>query len=86
MRLEQAERRASIRFPTQLDGWIVGEAPHAPVRCTVWDLSDDGVRLIVPAPADMPLTFELKIPDHGAVAAAKLIWASGNQYGVAFTD
>lgn len=86
MRLDQPERRASIRYPTGLDGWIVGEPPHQPVRCTVWDLSDDGVRLIVPGPADMPLTFELKIPDHGAIAAAKLIWACGDQYGVAFTD
>ncbi|MBD2745904.1 PilZ domain-containing protein [Microvirga sp. BT688] len=86
MRLDQPERRASIRFPTHLEGWIVGKPPHQPVQCTVLDLSDGGARLTVPAPADIPVEFELKIPDHGALASAKLIWASGDNYGVAFTD
>ena len=86
MLLGQPDRRASIRFPTQLEGWIIGKPPHQPVQCTVLDLSDGGARLAVPAPADIPLEFELKIPDHDAVAAARLIWASGDHYGVAFTE
>jgi hypothetical protein len=82
----QPDRRASIRFPSQLEGWIVGKPPHEPIQCTVSDLSDGGARLTVSAPVDIPLEFELKIPDHGAVAWVKLIWASGDQYGVEFTD
>ncbi|WP_432807263.1 PilZ domain-containing protein [Microvirga terrae] len=57
-----------------------------PIACTVWDLSETGARLVVPSPADVPLEFELKIPNQGAIARVRLIWSSGNSYGTQFTD
>jgi hypothetical protein len=79
------ERRSSERFPTSLEGWFAGETTGDPVACTVWDLSETGVRLIIPAPADIPLEFELKIPNEGAIAKLRLIWAIGDHYGARFT-
>jgi PilZ domain len=80
------ERRSSERLPMALEGWIAGEASGDPIACTVSDLSETGVQLIIPPPADVPLEFELKIPNEGAIARLRLIWAVGHLYGARFTD
>lgn len=80
------ERRASDRFHAGLEGWFDGEITGHPIACTVWDLSATGGRLVIPPPADIPLEFELRIPHEGAAARVRLVWASGNHYGVQFTD
>ncbi len=79
------ERRSSERFAVGLEGWFASETSGDPVACTVWDLSESGVRLVIPAPADIPLEFELKIPDKGAVAMVRLVWTTGSHYGAQFT-
>ena len=79
------ERRSTKRFPITLEGWFASETTGDPVACTVWDLSDTGVRLVIPAPADIPLEFELKIPDKGAVAMVRLVWTTGSHYVARFT-
>ncbi len=81
-----AERRSGERFPTTLEGWILSETNGDPIACTVWDLSETGVCLLIPPPADIPLEFELKIPNQKAVAMVRLIWAIGDRYGARFTD
>ncbi|QRM35583.1 PilZ domain-containing protein [Microvirga sp. VF16] len=80
------ERRSSKRFPTQLDGLIVGDQGQRPIACLVSDLSEVGVRLVVSAPADVPLEFELQIPAQGASASVRLVWTDGVHYGATFTD
>ena len=68
-----------------MKGWFVSEMTGDPMACTVSDLSDTGVRLVIPAPADVPLEFELKIPDARALAKVRLVWTTGCQYGARFT-
>jgi hypothetical protein len=80
------ERRSRPRHSTCLEGQIADQGARTPVACTVWDLSETGVRLIVPPPADIPLEFELQIPAEGARAKVRLIWNSGAHYGARFTD
>ncbi len=80
------ERRSSERFAVGLEGWFASETTGDPVACTVWDLSESGVLLVIPAPANVPLEFELKIPDEGVVARVRLVWTAGSHYGVKFTD
>ncbi len=80
------ERRSSERFAVGLEGWFASETSGDPGACTVWDLSESGVRLVIPAPANVPLKFELKIPHEGAVARVRLVWTAGSYYGVKFTD
>jgi hypothetical protein len=68
MRSAMPERRSVERFPTSLEGWFASETAGDPIACRISDLSETGVRLVIPAPADVPLEFELKIPDARAVA------------------
>ncbi len=85
MRPHTPGRRSTERFPVGLAGWFAGEATGDPIACTVWDLSETGVRLVIPSPADVPLEFELNIPNAQVVAMVRLIWTRGNDYGVRFT-
>ena len=59
---------------------------QAPLACTVWDLSETGVRLVIPAPAEVPLEFELQIPAEDARARVRLVWNTGAHYGARFVD
>jgi hypothetical protein len=85
MQPHEPERRSSKRFPVAWDGWFASEAAGDPIACTVWDLSETGARLVIPSPADVPLEFELKIPNAQAVAMVRLVWTDGNHFGVRFT-
>ena len=49
------ERRSRPRHSIYLEGWIADKDAQAPLACTVWDLSETGVRLVIPAPAEVPL-------------------------------
>ena len=80
------ERRSSERFAVGLGGWFASETTGDPVACTVWDVSEMGVRLVIPALADVPLEFELKTPHEGVVARVRLVWIAGSHYGGRFTD
>jgi hypothetical protein len=80
------ERRSRERYHTSLQGWIMSGENDNLVACAIWDLSETGVRLVVPPLSDLPLEFELLIPDEGASAKAQLIWAAGEHYGVRFVD
>lgn len=79
------EGRSTERFPVTLEGWFAGEAAGDPIACTVSDLSETGMRLVIPSPADVPLEFELKIPGAQAVAMVRLVWTDGAHYGVRCT-
>ncbi|MBM1172001.1 PilZ domain-containing protein [Microvirga arabica] len=86
----QPERRSSARVRTRLTGRVAGE-DHVPiVDCLLWDLSATGARLVFPDPAAIPLEFDalefsLQIPEQGASARVRLIWTTGDVYGVMFT-
>ncbi|EIM28873.1 PilZ domain-containing protein [Microvirga lotononidis] len=80
------ERRSSQRYPAFMEGWIACGTTGEPIECTVWDLSEAGVRLVVPPPADVPLEFELRIPSEDAKANVRLIWTTGIHYGAKFMD
>jgi hypothetical protein len=86
MRSALPERRSTERFPTAFEGWFANEMTGDPIVCTVSDLSETGVRLVIPAPADVPLEFELEIPSVGVVARVRLVWTAGSHYGGMFTD
>jgi hypothetical protein len=80
------ERRSSPRHLIHLEGWIASQTAQEPIGCTIWDLSEAGVRLVVPPPADVPLEFELQIPSEDARARVRLVWTSGTHYGARFMD
>jgi PilZ domain len=86
MSLGLPERRSHERFPTMLEGWIRDTKSRARIGCSVWDLSQSGVRLVVAGSADVPLEFELEIPESGAAAMTRLVWTDGTHYGARFTS
>ena len=86
MSLGLPERRSDERFATMLDGWIKDPKSKERIGCSVWDLSQSGVRLIISGPSDIPLEFELEIPDAGATAMTRLVWTDGTHYGARFTN
>lgn len=85
------ERRSSARVRTHLTGQVAGE-DHVPVvDCLLWDLSATGARLVFPDPAAIPLEFDalefnLQIVEEEASARVRLIWTTGDAYGVMFTN
>lgn len=85
MRPAMPERQSSERFPVDLEGWLASETTGDQIACTVWDLSETRVRLVIPSPADVPLAFELIVPNEEAAARVQLVWMSGNRYGARFT-
>jgi aspartate/glutamate racemase len=85
MSLGLPERRSNERFATMLNGWIRDPKSKARIECSVWDLSQSGVRLVISGCADVPLEFELQIPDAGATAMTRLVWTDGTHYGAQFT-
>ena len=86
MSLGLTERRSDERFATVLNGWIRDPKSMARIECSVWDLSQSGVRLVISGAADIPVEFELQIPDAGATAMTRLVWTDGTHYGARFTS
>jgi hypothetical protein len=86
MSLGLPERRSDERYSTMLEGWIRDTKSRARIECSVWDLSRSGVRLVISGSADVPMEFELEIPDAGAAAMTRLVWTDGTHYGACFTS
>jgi len=42
--------------------------------------------LVISGSADIPVEFELQIPDAGATAMTQLVWTDGTHYGARFTS
>ncbi|KAB0266210.1 PilZ domain-containing protein [Microvirga brassicacearum] len=82
----RVERRSSERFRTHLKGQIVSDNSSSPVECTVRNLSADGAGIACAYAAEIPLEFELQIPEERASARVRLIWSNGIEHGVMFTD
>ena len=85
------ERRSIERFRTKLIGWVAYDENAPAVECILWDLSTTGARLVFPDPALIPLDFDqlefdLHILEEGMSARVRLIWTTGEQYGVRFTN
>jgi len=80
------ERRSGERFLTHIEGRVVLDDNASSVECIMWDISDTGARIGFHGPVEIPLEFELQIPEEGATAKVRLVWAKGREYGVMFTD
>ncbi len=86
MNTARPEQQSTDGRLSGLQGWFDAETTGDPIECAVWDLSATGARLVIFPPTDVPLEFELRIPQEGAIARVRLVWASGNDYGVQFID
>lgn len=78
--LEQRQRR---RWKTLKTAKIIFNNGHCVVECIVRDLSDDGARLELPCPLDLPETFTLSMPG-GTSHDCEVVRSTNTERGVRF--
>ena len=81
-----SNKRKTVRKPIERFVWIdLGDG--APVtQCRLSNMSDNGAKLILPSPRELPANFILHLSKDGRVARkCRMVWNSGKDVGVAFT-
>jgi hypothetical protein len=77
------EKRRRRRLRTRRAAWIAVEDNAKPVRCVLWDVSDDGARLAPAQAGKLPDVFTL-ILDKTTAHRCRVMWRRGAQVGVRF--
>jgi hypothetical protein len=81
------ENRKHVRRPGHSRAAIIHVAYHAPIMCSLADISDGGAGLMVVNTKDVPDTFELEIKGIDIRRACKVAWRDApHRLGVAFTE
>jgi len=80
------ERRSSKRVPVHLEAHVVCDTSSSSAECIIRDISSTGARLVFPCLAEIPVEFVLQIPGTDAAARGRLIWSTGQENGIMFTD
>jgi hypothetical protein len=78
------EQRRSPRENVQFPAWIDIGNGAALRDCTVLDVSEDGARIMVASPAELPKEFYLVLSKHGTRRRGRLAWRSGEEVGVSY--
>ena len=78
------ERRASPRRKTRFKATIVYGVDRSTANCVVRDLSENGARLKLDLPADLPTLFHLIWVADRAVLEVEAVWRSKGEVGVKF--
>ena len=80
------ERRSSKRVPVHLEAHVVCDTSSSSAECIIRDISSTGARLVFPFLSQAPVECVLKIPGPQAASKARLIWSTGHDNGIMFTD
>jgi hypothetical protein len=80
------EQRSRKRQRTLLEGRIVFNNRFSLIECRVRDLSDTGARIMFEHPVTIPPEFELEIPSRELSVWARVMWSSGREHGIRFTE
>ena len=85
-RVEQTviEQRRSIRENVQFPAWIDVGNGAALRDCTVLDVSEDGARVTVASPAQLPKEFYLVLSKHRTRRRCRLVWRSDEEVGLSY--
>ena len=79
------EQRQSIREQVKFPAWIDFGDGSQPRDCTVLDVSEDGARIIVSSPAELPKEFWLVLSaDRMRRRQCRIVWSSDTQVGVRY--
>lgn len=72
--------REHVRFPAWID---IGNG--AALRdCTVLDVSEDGARIALAAPRELPAEFHLVLSRNGTRRRCRLVWRSHDEAGLSY--
>jgi hypothetical protein len=78
-----ADQRHSLRRRLKCPAWV--DAGNGVLDCTVWDMSEDGVRIAVGQPEGVPEEFVLLLTVDGAVRRhCAVVWRSEGQVGARY--
>jgi hypothetical protein len=83
MSVPPREKRRRRRVRTRRAAWINVEDNAKPVRCVLWDVSEDGARLAPAQAGKLPDVFTL-ILDKTTAHRCRVMWRKGSQVGVRF--
>jgi hypothetical protein len=84
MRQTFIEQRRSLREKVQFAAWIDVGNGAAQRDCTVVDVSEDGARIMVASPAELPQEFYLVLSKHGTRRRCRLVWRSDEEVGMSY--
>lgn len=77
------EKRRRRRVRTRRAAWLATDDNAKPVRCVLWDVSDDGARLAPAQAGKLPDVFTLML-DKATAHRCRVMWRKGAQVGVRF--
>jgi len=79
------KQRQSPRHRENRAAWIEANNGAAPLDCTVWDVSEAGVRITIDTPRRVPQEFFLVLSKDGKVRRrCRVVWRSNEQVGACF--
>jgi hypothetical protein len=65
--------------------WIDAGDGSQRQECTLWDISDAGVRLNIETPRNVPFEFSLVLSKDGKISRrCRVVWRSDDQIGARF--
>jgi hypothetical protein len=75
------EQRRSLREDVRFPAWVdIGSGELR--ECTVLDVSDEGARIAIQAPHELPEVFYLVLSRNGTRRPCRLIWRSKDEAGL----
>jgi hypothetical protein len=82
---KEIERRRSARSRIGHHVLRVGLANgREPITCVVWDMSEEGARLVLSEDAELPA--EVTVLIGNVTHRARVVWSKDRQIGVEFLD
>jgi CheY-like chemotaxis protein len=76
------ESRVGVREGCLVHGQISAPELKDPIDCTIWDISHEGARLILPDGATIPDKIKISTAFSTAPRRAEVCWRSGSEAGI----
>jgi hypothetical protein len=74
------QRRENVHFAA----WTDIDDGSEPRCCTISDVSNDGARITLPRPRELPSEFWLVLTQSGQRCRCRMVWSSGKELGVSY--
>jgi CheY-like chemotaxis protein len=80
------DSRSQAREGCLIHGQISAPELNDPIDCTIWDISPDGAKLILPDDASLPDRITIATPFSLRPRQAQVCWRGGNEAGIRLLD
>jgi len=79
------ERRRAPRHRTLKGALVVFDNHQRALDCMIRNLSEGGAKISLESTGDVPDSFEILVPKEHMIIAARAVWRTRNEMGVATT-